>query len=513
MKAISAKLSFLIFVLAALLSACSKDAGNPAPPRIETAASLPKETSTIVVPLSVDLAIIEAELNKTTPTKLWAINQREPKCVPAQRVTVCALHVRKCKGDDCKNVPCKVGLKRAKVTPDIACTIVGQVTRGRISLSGRGDALFVNMPVRAVVSARDVGGVIKRETANASANVRATVKMSINRNWSPVAKVDIAYDWREPPGIDILGTRIDFARKADKELAGVIAGLERDLSREISRVHTRALIEDAWRQGFTSIELNRERPPAWMRITPQQLGVRGYRVNGRQLELTLAAETITESFIGNRPPDPERTPLPPPARIDGERGLRFHIPVLADYAQLEPVVERALGKLAKKGISLDRIGAVDVQFGKVTIYATEGGRLAVGITARADVLRSPLKGANGEVWLSAIPYNQDNSQVIKVRDLKIASRTDSDTVNLLIALFADDEVLREISIALTHDFNTDYEKVMLAAKKAIAERREGDFTLAAEVTEVSHGSVMVTGQGLFLPVDVTGTANIRYTPR
>ena len=502
----------LTLAMLAMLTACDKDVGNPAPPRVETALDLPKPASTIIVPLSIDIGLIESRLNQTTPKNLWAINQFEPKCVPAQRLTVCAIHVRKCKGEACKNVPCKVGFKRAKVTPDVACRIVGQVTRGRIGISGRGDALYLTMPVNAVISARDVGGVIKKETATGSAIVRATVKMDINRNWSPVAKVDIDYNWRQPPGIEFLGQRINFASKADAKLAGVIAGLERDLSREISRVHTRALVAGAWDQGFTTILLNREKPPAWMRITPQQLGFGGYRVNGRQLELTLAARTITETFIGDRPADPEKIALPPPAKISGERGLNFYIPVVADYAQLEPVIERALVKLARKGISLDGIGPVNVKFGKVTVYATEGGKLAVGIVASADVIASPLAATNGEIWLSATPYNEANSQIVKVRDLKIAGRTDREAVNLLGSLFLDDEVLAEIRNALTQDFKKDFDKVIAAATKAIAKRREGDFTLSAQITGVKHGTVVPTGQGLFLPVQVTGTANIRYTP-
>ncbi len=502
----------LALAMLSLLAACNNDVGNPAPPRLETPLDLPKPASTIIVPLTVDIGLIEARLNQSTPRNLWAINQYEPKCVPAQRVTVCAVHTRKCKGDACKNVPCKIGVKRAKVTPDVACRIVGQVTRGRIGISGRGDALYLTMPVNAVISARDVGGVIKKETATGSAIVRATVTMDIDRNWSPVAKVDVDYNWRQPPGIDFLGQRINFADKADAKLAGVITGLERDLSREIARVQTRALVAGAWNQGFTSILLNREKPPAWMRITPQQLGFGGYRVNGRQLEMTLAARTLTETFIGDRPTDPEKTPLPPPAKISGERGLNFYIPVVADYAQLEPVIERALVKLARKGISLEGIGPVDVKFGKVTVYATEGGKLAVGIRAKADVIASPLAATNGEIWLSATPYNQANSQIVKVRDLQIAGRTDREAVNLLAALFLDEEVLAEIRTALTQDFKKDYDKVIAAATKAIAMRREGDFTLSAQITGVKHGTVVPTGQGLFLPVQVTGTANIRYTP-
>jgi hypothetical protein len=502
----------LALAMLSLLAACNNDVGNPAPPRLETPLDLPKPASTIIVPLTVDIGLIEARLNQSTPRNLWAINQYEPKCVPAQRVTVCAVHTRKCKGDACKNVPCKIGVKRAKVTPDVACRIVGQVTRGRIGISGRGDALYLTMPVNAVISARDVGGVIKKETATGSAIVRATVTMDIDRNWSPVAKVDVDYNWRQPPGIEFLGQRINFADKADAKLAGVITGLERDLSREIARVQTRALVAGAWNQGFTSILLNREKPPAWMRITPQQLGFGGYRVNGRQLEMTLAARTLTETFIGDRPTDPEKIPLPPPAKISGERGLNFYIPVVADYAQLEPVIERALVKLARKGISLEGIGPVDVKFGKVTVYATEGGKLAVGIRAKADVIASPLAATNGEIWLSATPYNQANSQIVKVRDLQIAGRTDREAVNLLAALFLDEEVLAEIRTALTQDFKKDYDKVIAAATKAIAMRREGDFTLSAQITGVKHGTVVPTGQGLFLPVQVTGTANIRYTP-
>ena len=97
--------------------------------------------------------------------------------------------------------------------------------------------------------------------------------------------------------------------------------------------------------------------------------------------------------------------------------------------------------------------------------------------------------------------------------MRIAGTTDREAVNLLFALFEDPEVLAEISKALVTDFNKDYEKVLVAAKKGIALRREGDFTLSAEVNEVSHGTVIATGQGLFLPVDVTGKANIRYTPQ
>lgn len=476
----------------ASLAGCQRHTGNPAPPRITTPAVFPDQSSTIVVPVIAPLAQLERGLDARTPRVLWRIDRHEDRCVPAQRVRIFG--------------------RRVKVTPALGCRIVGQVVRGPIRLGGSGRTLTVRFPVTATISARDVGGILKNETATGAAIVRATARLSLDRGWSPIARIAIDYDWTDPPGIDFLGQRIRFTDKADARLATVIAGLERDLPRELATLTLRDRLAQAWAKAFTAIQLNRDRPPAWMRVTPRQLGFGGYRVDGRQLELVLAAEALTETFVGDRPADPVPTPLPAPSATPGREGLRFFIPVLADYAQLEPVVARALVKLAGRGISLTGIGPVDARFGKVTIYATEGGRIAVGIRAAVTARSNALVSTKGEIWLSAIPVNDPGSQVVRVRDLKIAGQTDSRTVNLLFALFDDADVLANIRGALVQDFAKDYRKVLVAAQKAVAGHREGDFLLAATIAQVSNGPIAVTGQGLFLPVRADGRARIVYQP-
>jgi hypothetical protein len=479
--------------LVLLAGGCSRNVGNPAPPRNTAPATLPQQTSTIVVPVSARIADLENGLNQRTPQQLWQIDQPGQQCVPAQRI--------------------KLFGKKIKVTPTIRCRIVGQVTRGRIRLGGQGNALTITMPIRAEISARDVGGIIDRETATGAATVRAVARLSLANDWSPRAKVTIAYDWTDPPGIDFLGQRIRFTSKADAKLASVIARLERDLPKELTKLDARDRLAAVWKQGFTSIELNREKPPVWLRVTPRQLGFGGYRITGRNLEMTLAAQALTETFVGARPADPAPTPLPPPTRQVGARGLRFFIPVLADYAELEPVVSRTLDKLSKKGITLSGVGPVDAEFGKVTIYATEGGRIAVGIEAKVQARHHAFATTKGVVWLSAVPFNTANSQVVQVRDLKIAGQTDSQTVNLLFALFEDPGVLENIRQSLVHDFAGDYQKVLTKARDAIAGHREGDFVLSAKVDSVRNGTLEATGEGLFLPVEASGAATIVYRPR
>ena len=487
------------------LVACGRDQNDPRPPRVDSAPVIPQLASTLVVPVNVRLADLESELNRATPQTLWSIDQREDKCVPAQRLTACAIKR--------KDGSCRIGIKKLKVTPDLSCRIVGQVTRGRIALGGSGGNIAITMPVRATVSAQDVGGIIKRETATGAASVRAVAKLGTTPGWQPTATVRIAYDWTNPPGVTILGKRVNFVSKADAKLAGVIAGLERSLPKQLAKVQVRDKVAAAWRGAFSTLLLNRDRPPVWMRVTPQRLGVQGYSVQGRNLLLTVAAEATAETFVGIKPDAPPPTPLPPASPRIGQRGLRFNIPVLADYGELEPVVERALAKRAARGITLPKLGPVDVHFGGVTIYATDNGRLAVGVPVRAKLQSGYLGERRGEVWLTGLPFNAPDSEVIRVDALQIKTRSDSKAVDLMVALFTDPDTIGAIQAALTENFAKDYDHVLTAARRALAERREGDFQLTAKIDQVHHGRIVVTGRGLFLLVEASGAASVLYRPR
>ncbi len=487
------KLRRMFPVMALLAAGCSRHDPAPAPPRVESAiAPFPDQTSTIVVPVTAELRMLERGLDRRTPRVLWTIDERREKCVAGKRVDL--------------------GIGRVKVTPDLGCRIVGQVTRGTISVAGAGEKLTITMPVSALIRVRDIGGVLG-ETVTARATVRATGRLGIGGDWQPRATLDLAYDWREPPGIDIAGQRITFASRADEKLKRVVAKLERDLPTEVAKLDLRTQLDGAWRHGFTVIELSRRNPPAWMRIAPRTLGFGGYRIEGRQLRMTLAAEALTQTFVGPRPADPAPIPLPPPSRVAGQPGLRFFIPVLADYAQLEPIVLRTLRKLAARGITLTGVGPVDVDFGKVTVYATTDNRLAVGVTAKVAPRDRDFPATTGQAWLTAQPYNEEDSQLVRARDVQLAADTDSDAVDLIVSLLDAAQVQQAVALALQHDFAPDYRRILGKAQAAIGARQEGDFFLSTDMARVVTGRLQVTGAGLFLPVRAEGRAQIAYRPR
>lgn len=459
---------------------------HEAPPRSNDQIVVPSQTSVIAVPISAPLSELSDALEKAIPRLLWTIDQSGQTCVASQKVKILFAKIK---------------------TPTIKCRIVGKVTRGGLALSGSGRNIQISMPIHATVSAEDIGGLLKRETASADARVRAIVRLDLASDWSPRGKISIHYDWKDAPHIDFLGRRIEFTSQADAKLKGVVAKLEQTLPRELQKLSVHRHVAEAWRSAFTSLDLNRANPPVWMRITPRDLSYGGYAVTGNQLTLRLGMTASTETFVGPRPADPQATPLPAVKHLDQKAGyVIFAIPVIANYDELEPVLLRALTKRSTRPFNLPGIGPVNAKFGSVTIYGTSNGKIAVGV--RFHAVRPGGNVSHGTVWLTAKPVNQPNSRRVSFTNLTVAGVTDTTRSSLLLRL-ANTPVLADIiSEALTQNFSRDYDQLLGKISTALSEKRIGQFVLRARVDDVQTGTLRAMGQGVYLPVTGRGTAAI-----
>lgn len=486
----------LLATLGLLLAACSgRDGGNEAPPRMQADATIPVFDSRVALPVVIPLATLERMVNQEVPRRLVTIDRDYDVCIQPARV--------------------RIGQRRIAVTPTIRCRIVGQVDRGRIRLSaqpGDQNGIRLTMPVSATVTAKDIGRIIRQETGTAAAEVRAVLNLSLNEQWEPVARIRVDYDWTEKPGIEILGRRLTFARRADPELARIIADLERKLPGQIRTLGLEQQAADVWAKGFTSVSINRENPEVWLRLTPRELSSGGFRVEGQQLVARLALEAGTETFLGPRPPDPMPTPLPPLARLQpGDYGVRFAAPVVADFSELEPVLEEELRKLSGEAFEVPVVGRVEVRFGRPTVYTTAGGKLAIGLPMRVKAARRFLS-TRGTIWFTGIPVNEPDSRKVRIEQLAIAGDADTMSGDLLLAVAGSPRVIASIETALAHDFEGDFQKLMDKINVVLAGLPVGDFVATARVEGVRNGVVQPIGQGLFMPVEAFGTARLRYDP-
>jgi hypothetical protein len=486
------QLATTTLLFAAALTACDRKTEVEAPPRATDKAPSPTQKSLIAVPINASTASLKTALERAVPKTLWTINRRERACVQPQRV--------------------KVFGKKVKVTPPIACTIVGQVTRGPLRLRGEGSEIVVDMPLHATIAARDVGGVLKGETATGAAMAHARVRIELTPDWRTQGKARISYGWTKAPGIDFLGKRITFTDEADAKLKPVVRDVEREVNREIAKIDIRKQAADVWRQSFTALELNRENPPVWMRVTPQRILYGGYRIEGDRMNLNLGLEAITETFVSGRPADPKPTPLPRLVRAVPKPHLDVRVPVIADYAILQPVVDRALAKRSTRPFVLPKLGSMMVKFGKSTIYGASGGRIAVGVDVDAKLEIRSGEPTKGRIWMTAIPVNKPGSAEVHFTDLVINGDTDGVGGDLLILLGQNDGFAPLIAEALTQNFTRDLGELQGKIKRAVDQRREGAFVIRTRVDGFEIGEIKAYGNGLYLPVRMAGGASVDYRP-
>lgn len=487
-RALGAGIALLV-----LLNGCNGTQGSyKGPLRADEPLPVPSESSLLSLPLELDASILTRAVEEEVPRELWTIDRHYDRCIPKKKVKLLGA--------------------RFNVVPKVSCTVVGEVTRGAIRLGGKGRDIVFELPIEAILHARDVGSVLEEETATGSALVRARVRLALAPDWSPRATVKLDYDWTTPPGIDFLGQRITFTDEADRKLKPIMRDLEANLPKHLSGFHLREQVEPLWKAGFTSLRLNSADPEVWLRLTPKQPIFDGYSLEGNRIRLKLGLDATTETFVGPRPSDPAPVPLPPPGKSGGDGRLHFFIPVIADYAEVEPLIQHALDKRAMRPFKLPKIGDVEATFANVTAYGTRGGRLAIGFDVKARTVSASIGKVRGRVWLEATPVSEAGSADVAFQHLVVTGNVEGPAGDLLIGLANNTSVTRAIEEALGQNFTSDRDRLVGKIRQAMAETRKGDFVITTSISDIETGRLQAFGKGLYLPVRATGDGTIMFRP-
>lgn len=501
----------IVALVAALLSlnACSRNGSNDPPPKYDSPIKLVSRPSTIVIPIAVSLDDLQARINEEVPNPLATVDQKLKECIPAQYVEVCLVPKLKCKYlVKCRKVECAVKELRPKVTPDVSCHLKGNVTRGEIALNGEAQTLSMTMPVKIKIALQRIGGVIGSETVTGAADVRASAVVDIDENWSPTAVVNADYSWNDRIGVDILGQRVTFASKVDPKVREAIGKFQRSIPAQIEALALKDRLSGAWAKGFSAIQLS-DNPSTWLRFTPKSVGYSGYEVSDGAIRLTLMANGVTETFLGPKPIDPKPTPLPKLTRNLPPAGFQFYLPVLANYNTLEEAAEKALRIREEQTFDVPNVGKVKVTFTDVTIYQTANGALAIGVEMNADPPNEWFD-TNGTIWLSAVPIIDNAKRVASVGDLRIAAKTDNGAFNLLASILRLRVVNDRLKGAMRYDFNQKYAEALAKANSALNRELAENLFLDGQITNALVDRVVATPEGLFLGLELSGTAALRY---
>ncbi len=468
----------------------------PSPARAGGEPQASAQDSVLVTPVAVPLGNLADDLAQTIPASLWSIDQQLADCVPQKQLGGIGSQVLR--------------------TPKIGCRLVGEAKRGRLSLGSRAGALVLRMPVTAQIEARNIGGVVERKTATARAMVTLTARLEVDEDWRLRPDIDIAYRWTQEPGTDFLGARIRLTKLIEKDLRKAVADAERQLEEQLAEINLRAKVERFWQQGHANVPIHQGSPPVWLRVVPSGVGVGAVRASGNELIVEVMLQSATEVFVGEAPAVPEAAPLGNNLKIERDRGMHVSLPVLATYSELENPALRRLRRMAEEGLVIEGLGRLDVEFEGVTIYATDGGRVAVGITAIAEPVgqrTGRIWGrSRGEVWLIGTPRAEPDSKLVNVSGLQVYGDTDSSVGDLLVMLIGSKEVTSSIEQSLAQDFGEDYDRMVEFARDGLREVQLGEIELSVDIAEIGHGQIEASGAGLYMPLEVHGSVETRYRP-
>lgn len=484
------------------LSGCSQDGSNDPPPKSNLPIKLESRPSTVAIPISASIADLQVKLNEQVPNPILPIDQEKDNCIPARYTRVCVIWIPRPGEDYCG------GRKDIQVSPNISCRIKGEVSRGQITLSGEGQTLRMAMPVSVRVSAKDIGGVIRSPNATGSVDVRASVAIDIDENWSPTAAVSADYSWNDKIGVDILGQRITFSSKVDPKLKNAIDQFQGSIPAQIEAIGLKERLSEAWTKGFAAIQLS-DKPSAWLRFTPSAVGYSGYEVSNGEIRLSLLAKGVTETFLGPKPTDPRPTPLPKLVKDLPPEGFKFFLPIIASYNTLEEEAEKALRIGEEQTFDVPTIGKVKVTFSNVTVYQTVNGALAIGVEMNANP-PNEFFDTKGTVWLSAVPRIDNKNRVAAVDNIRFVSRTDNESFDLLASILGLPIVNSRVKRAMTYDFNQKYATALTRANTALKREIAENLFLDGEITNAYVDRIVATPEGLYLGLEVTGTAALRY---
>ena len=136
----------------------------------------------------------------------------------------------------------------------------------------------------------------------------------------------------------------------------------------------------------------------------------------------------------------------------------------------------------------------------------------MGLEVEAQPLRIRQGPTRGQLWATAVPVNEPGSAEVRFVDVRITGDTDGIGGDLLILLGQSPGFSALIADALTQNFTRDLTGLEDKIRRAVDERHEGDFRIRTRIDQFETGRIGAYGDGLYLPVRMTGAARLAYRP-
>lgn len=472
-------------------SAAAARSASQATPDYEKIADLISQsqqdlTSTIAIPIAIDLSYLEQKLNDDLSTRLADINETKV-CVKAKWLKT--------------KVPYLDGLKlksrqlKTKVSPEIRCNINGYIDRrDKLTVTGQDNSLLFSLPVHASVTAK--AGI--SETAVADATFFANASIDISENWQPQAVVDTDFKWDRPPELKLFDLiTITFGSKVEPTLRKKLKALEKKIPHLLSKVDFKTDVESAWHKIQQPIRIS-DQPPIYSHFEPSFIGYSGFEVSDTQLTTQLIVKGHSRITTTNVLPNGLKM-LPPLERHNGSTGtFRLVVPAIIEASQIQSFLDTELKypveiPLNEPGIE----GMLTIR--DLAIHLSGDREISVTASVNFDNRKAWLRqldlfdwfSFNGSVELDVKPVLDSENSSIRARDVLLNADTSSLVADSLADALRLPFVKGKLASLISYDFSTDIEKGISAANEAMHSNSDNDLSVTGQLDTVAVKQLVI----------------------
>ncbi|WP_218042900.1 DUF4403 family protein [Steroidobacter gossypii] len=447
----------------------------------------------ISVPIAINLAAIERQLNERIPQHLETIDRRGEVCMAAN-----SLETRR--------------------SPEIKCDLRGWLKRdGRITLRGSGSQLTLSVPLEAEVTAQGRGEIGKNvtQTLRGGAVISADVTPDITPDWQPIMDIDTRLRWTHRPEFKLFDLiPVTVGGQAEPELRRMLDDLEASIPGWLAEARIKEQVAKVWRQVQTPFEIDPERN-MWARFTPTSIGFSGIETTANIAKASFVISGVPQLGLGETHMQGRPTPLPALARIARERPrFEVELPVDVPLARLQRFAEDRIETLSPIAINIDGDRAT-LELSSLEL-ASSGPGLRVALDLALDSNRGfwnriDLFGwldVKGRVTFTTAPLVVDANNVISLSALDFDPATNGRLADSLIDVAQQPAIRELIRTAIRCDFTQNIAKVRAAMGKELNRELSGDVRLLGRIDQLSVHEPQVSGSVVRLSVLLQGSAEV-----
>lgn len=376
---------WILSILVSTLYSCGSALKTAAPvkeakPQVERV----KETSTLTIPIEVNLSDLEKKLNAEMGTVLYDDNSLDNN------------------GGD--NLILKVNL------------------RNPVKLSNSANAIRFSIPLHLFVKAgwkvEQFGvSLSKYKDTESDINLNFSTSVSVDPNYQLVTKTKFEdYKWVTEPVLTLGMFQMPVGGFLDLFLPKVLDRVSKEVDETVKKqVNLKPMIQQAWNQMQEPIQVNQEFN-TWLKITPNELSLGPVVLTDKSLKTTIGLRAVTETFIGSKPQTNINKVMPGLKAITGSMPA-FNIGLLANIS-FDDATAMAK-KLVGNQVFEFNNGKKKITVPDIAIYP-KGDFMVVALTLAGSL--------NGKVYLQGKPVYDKATQSIKYAELDF----DIDTKNVLV---------------------------------------------------------------------------------